>query len=158
VEHIDRFEGSGVAGNAAFVYAFVLSLCLNWVGFLAAYTYSGSTSGRCGAMSGFGLSLIKVCQASCEGQPVRVRELRIFVMVSSPAFSCICYVRRMQMGFLMRQASVPAPILAEALSGDSPKASADDGSNGGSYMPVFTLLLILIGIVMFARGTSLYLR
>lgn len=61
VEHVDRFDTGAVADNAAFFYAFVLSLCLNWVGFLAAYTYSGSTSGRCGAMSGFGLSMMKVC-------------------------------------------------------------------------------------------------
>jgi hypothetical protein len=60
VEHVERFGTEAVADNASFFYAFVLSLCLNWVGFLAAYTYSGSTSGRCGALSGFGLSMIKV--------------------------------------------------------------------------------------------------
>ena len=40
-------------------FSFLVAFVFNWVGFLAGYCFSNSMSAQYGAVSGFGLSLVK---------------------------------------------------------------------------------------------------
>ncbi|XP_066288017.1 NEDD4 family-interacting protein 1-like [Branchiostoma lanceolatum] len=48
-----------VGNDSIFFLSFVFAFLFNWIGFLMAYCLSSSAAGRLGALSGFGLSLVK---------------------------------------------------------------------------------------------------
>ncbi|XP_065668680.1 NEDD4 family-interacting protein 1-like isoform X2 [Hydra vulgaris] len=48
-----------VGSDLGFVLCFLLAFVFNWIGFLAGYCFSNSLSAQYGAVSGFGLSLVK---------------------------------------------------------------------------------------------------
>ncbi|XP_028409360.1 NEDD4 family-interacting protein 2-like [Dendronephthya gigantea] len=69
-KHSDsRFEPGGVRDpdecraqlgtDSLFALCFLVSLIFNWIGFIFAYCVTDTVAGRYGALSGFGLSLIK---------------------------------------------------------------------------------------------------
>eukprot|EP00058_Branchiostoma_floridae_P026178 XP_002611668.1 hypothetical protein BRAFLDRAFT_63656 [Branchiostoma floridae] len=48
-----------MGNDSIFFLSFVFAFLFNWIGFLMAYCLSSSAAGRLGALSGFGLSLVK---------------------------------------------------------------------------------------------------
>eukprot|EP00054_Salpingoeca_dolichothecata_P037134 m.9871 g.9871 ORF g.9871 m.9871 type:complete len:197 (-) comp7279_c0_seq1:77-667(-) len=49
-----------LGSDLAFASTFMISFFLYWIGYLCSYCLSTSIAGRCGAVAGFGLCLIKV--------------------------------------------------------------------------------------------------
>jgi len=52
-------EDIKIGSDFGFMACFLLSFLLNWIGFLAGYCFSSSLACQYGALSGFGLSLVK---------------------------------------------------------------------------------------------------
>jgi hypothetical protein len=48
-----------IGADSTFLLTFLISLMFNWVGFMLTFCVSNSLAGRYGAISGFGLSLVK---------------------------------------------------------------------------------------------------
>jgi len=67
--HGDTLNGSPRGGDseswyetgsdAAFMFSFLLALIFNWIGFLVSYCFTRSLASYYGAISGFGISLVK---------------------------------------------------------------------------------------------------
>ena len=51
--------GSETGSDAAFMFSFLLALIFNWLGFLVSYCFTRSLAAYYGAISGFGMSLVK---------------------------------------------------------------------------------------------------
>jgi len=48
-----------VGSDASFMFSFLLALIFNWIGFLVSYCFTRSLASYYGAISGFGISLVK---------------------------------------------------------------------------------------------------
>jgi len=48
-----------VGSDASFMFSFLLSLIFNWIGFLISYCFTNNLASYYGAISGFGISLVK---------------------------------------------------------------------------------------------------
>jgi len=65
--HGDAFSGQrgddepwyDTGSDAAFMFSFLLALIFNWLGFLVSYCFTRSLASYYGAISGFGISLVK---------------------------------------------------------------------------------------------------
>lgn len=55
----DTEEDVRIGTDFGFMVCFLLSFLLNWIGLLAGYCFSTTVAGQYGALSGFGLSLVK---------------------------------------------------------------------------------------------------
>lgn len=55
----DRFTGMTIGTDGMFLVTFVLSFFFNWIGFLLSLCLTNTVAGRCGALSGLGLSIVK---------------------------------------------------------------------------------------------------
>jgi len=56
----NQLDSSQAIGNdASFMFSFLLSLIFNWIGFLISYCFTNNLASYYGAISGFGISLVK---------------------------------------------------------------------------------------------------
>ncbi|XP_064608514.1 NEDD4 family-interacting protein 1-like [Liolophura sinensis] len=55
----DVITGMTVGTDGLFLCTFVISFLFNWIGFLVSLCISNTVAGRCGAISGLGLSIVK---------------------------------------------------------------------------------------------------
>ncbi|XP_050415086.1 NEDD4 family-interacting protein 1 [Patella vulgata] len=55
----DRMSDIAIGTDGMFICTFVVAFLFNWVGFLLSLCISNSVAGRCGALSGLGLSIVK---------------------------------------------------------------------------------------------------
>ncbi|XP_076467416.1 NEDD4 family-interacting protein 1-like [Babylonia areolata] len=55
----DVFSDMTIGTDGMFICTFLISFLFNWLGFLLSLCLSNTVAGRCGALSGLGLSIIK---------------------------------------------------------------------------------------------------
>ncbi|ESO99956.1 hypothetical protein LOTGIDRAFT_230882 [Lottia gigantea] len=55
----ERLTGLAIGTDGMFICTFVVAFLFNWVGFLLSLCISNTVAGRCGALSGLGLSIVK---------------------------------------------------------------------------------------------------
>ncbi|KAK7469485.1 hypothetical protein BaRGS_00036506 [Batillaria attramentaria] len=55
----DMFSDMTIGTDGMFICTFLISFLFNWLGFLLSLCLSNTVAGRCGALSGLGLSIIK---------------------------------------------------------------------------------------------------
>lgn len=55
----DLFSDMTIGTDGMFICTFLISFLFNWLGFLLSLCLSNTVAGRCGALSGLGLSIIK---------------------------------------------------------------------------------------------------
>lgn len=58
-EEHDRLTGMTIGTDGMFLCTFIMSFLFNWLGFLFSLCISHTVAGRCGALSGLGLSIVK---------------------------------------------------------------------------------------------------
>lgn len=58
-EDHDRLTGMTIGTDCMFLCTFILSFLFNWIGFLFSLCITDTVAGRCGALSGLGLSIVK---------------------------------------------------------------------------------------------------
>ncbi|XP_060581510.1 NEDD4 family-interacting protein 1-like [Ruditapes philippinarum] len=58
-EEHDRFTDITIGTDGMFLCTFIMSFLFNWIGFLFSLCISQTVAGRCGALSGLGLSIVK---------------------------------------------------------------------------------------------------
>lgn len=58
-EEHNRFTDMTIGTDSMFLCTFIMSFLFNWVGFLFSLCISQTVAGRCGALSGLGLSIVK---------------------------------------------------------------------------------------------------
>ncbi|KAL5011346.1 hypothetical protein ScPMuIL_009897 [Solemya velum] len=55
----NKFTGMTIGTDGIFLCTFFISFLFNWIGFLSSLCLSNTVAGRCGALSGLGLSIVK---------------------------------------------------------------------------------------------------
>ncbi|XP_046574095.1 NEDD4 family-interacting protein 1-like [Haliotis rubra] len=55
----DRFTDMTIGTDGMFICTFVIAFLFNWIGFLLSLCISNTVAGRCGALAGLGLSIVK---------------------------------------------------------------------------------------------------
>eukprot|EP00049_Salpingoeca_infusionum_P003891 m.72053 g.72053 ORF g.72053 m.72053 type:complete len:218 (-) comp12324_c0_seq1:454-1107(-) len=130
-------DGQFLGSDLAFVQTLLLSFFFNAIGFLLALCLATSLAGRCGAISGFGLSLVKVAVLFYHFG---------YLMSSSDNDTSLAE-------FNVTSTATPSAVYEEF---------ADDDMMGGQdeqkFNQSFLMLLGALGFLVFIHGVSLYLR
>ena len=76
--------------DAVFICAFLVAFVFSWLGALAALCVSQSVAGRLGAMSGFGLNLVKlIAIMKVRALQKIIQGLRVLTNISFILFFCL---------------------------------------------------------------------